>query len=160
MILRTSMKEEIKMTAATMLKKINSHRKEIIRTEKEIARYKKDYLGENEPEHMKEEGRRWIAYYRKHIEKHEAMIAELSKEAAKLATEEEQKAMIKAMAEDMARRGFSKSGYTTKGLHYGIYWNNGVTERSRYCYTMYIEGKGMVFTSGTLETVAEYILKN
>lgn len=149
------------MTAATMLKKINSHRKEIIRTEKEIARYQKEYLGKDEPEHIKEEGRKWIAYYRKHIEKHEAMIAEISKEAAKLATEEEQKAMIKAMAEDMTKRGFADRGYTTKGLRYTIIHNQyGFTDRTAHCFSMRIEGKGMVFTSGTLETVAEYILKN
>ena len=149
------------MTAATMLKKINSHRKEITRTEKEIARYKKDYLGQNEPEHIKAEGRRWIAYYRKHIEKHEAMIAEISKEAAKIATEEEQKAMIKAMAKDMAERGFADNGYTTNGLKYLIIHNQyGFTERTDHCFSMRIEGKGLVFTSGTLETVAQYILRN
>lgn len=149
------------MTAATMLKKINSHRKEIIRTEKEIARYQKDYLGENEPEHIKAEGRRWIDYYRRHIEKHEAMIAEISKEAARLATEEEQKAMIKAMAEDMAKRGFADEGYTTKGLKYLIIHNQyGFTERTDHCFSMRIEGRGVVFSSGTLETVAQYILMN
>lgn len=149
------------MTAATMLKKINSHRKEIIRTEKEIARYQKEYLGKDEPEHIKAEGRRWIEYYRKHIEKHEAMIAEISKEAAKLATEEEQKSMIKAMADDMAKRGFADRGYTTNGLQYSIYHNQyGYTDRTAHCFSMKIEGKGMVFTSGTLETVAQYILMN
>ena len=149
------------MTAATILKKINSRRKEIARTEKEIARYQKEYLGENEREDIKAEGRRWIAYYRKHIEENEAAIAEMSKEAAKLATEEEQKDMIKAMAEDMAKRGFADSGYTTNGLKYLIIHNQyGFTDRTEHCFSMRIEGKGMVFTSGTLETVAQYILRN
>ena len=149
------------MTAATMLKKINSHRKEIVRAEKEITRYQKEYLGDDEPEYIKAEGRRWIEYYRKHIEKHEATIAEISKEAAKLADEEEQKAMIKAMAEDMAKRGFADTGYTTNGLRYRIDHNKyGFTDRTAHCFTMWVEGKGMVFTSGTLETVAQYILKN
>jgi hypothetical protein len=149
------------MTAATILKRINAQRKEIRRYEKEIAYYKKEYLGENEPENVKEDGRKWIAYYTKHIKRVEEKIAEMSKEAAKLATEEEQKAMIKAMAEDMAKRGFADEGYTTNGLKYLIIHNQyGFTERTDHCFSMRIEGKGVVFASGTLETVAQYILKN
>lgn len=148
------------MTAATMLKRINSKRKEALKLQKEIARYKKDYCAKDMPEHMIEEGEKWIAYYTRRIREIEAKIAEMSKEATNLASEDERKAMIKAMAEDMENRGFSKDGYTTNGLHYSIFWNRGITERSRHCYSMVIEGRGTVFTSGTLETVAEYILNN
>lgn len=153
-------KEGKKMTAETMLKRINTKRKEIVRYEKEIARYKKVYLADGMADHMKAEGTRWINYYRECIARVETKIAEMSKEAARLANEDERKAMIKAMAEDMEKRGFKDSGYTTNGLQYSLLWNQGLTHRSKHCYTMYIEGKGTVFTSGTLETVAEYILNN
>ena len=157
------------MTVATMMKRINTMRKDCARYEKEIARYRKE-LKETEEEYkrdprinierVREDTRKWISYYYNLIQKTEAKIAEASKEAAKLATEEEQKAMIKAMADDMAARGFAKDGYTTKGLRYRIDGNCGWTDRSAHCFTMYIEGRGMVFTSGTLETVAAYILQN
>lgn len=148
------------MTAATILKRINSQRKEITRYQKEIARYQKEWCGKDMPEHMVKEGKRWIEYYQNHILRVEKKIAEMSKQAAELATEEEKKQMIRDMAEELAKRGIKWSGYTTKGLHYSIEGNHGVTERSRYCWTMYMEGHGTVFTSGTLETVAEYILNN
>lgn len=149
------------MTAETMLKRINTKRKEIVRYEKEIARYKKVYLADGMADHMKAEGTRWINYYRECIARVEAKISEMSKEAAKLANEDERKAMIKAMAEDMAKRGFSENGYTTNGLKYSIYRNCfGLTDRAKHCFAMRIEGIGTVFTSGTLETVAEYILNN
>lgn len=148
------------MTAATLLKRINSKRKDIVRYEKEIKYYTKEYCGKGMPEHMVEHGNKWIEYYRKLIAKTEAAIADMSKEAARLANKEERDMMIKAMAEDMAKNGFKVSGLTTNGLRYNIYGNTGVTERSRNCYSMNIEGKGTVFTSGTLETVAEYIINN
>lgn len=148
------------MTAATLIKRIATIRKEIARHDKEIARYEKEYCYKGAPEHMREEGDRWIRYYAGLNEKAESKIAEMSKKAAELATEEERKDMIKAMAEDMEKRGFKLDGYTTKGLHYSIFWNHGITERSKHCYSMIIEGRGTVFTSGTLETVAEYILNN
>ena len=148
------------MTAETLLKRINSQRKEALRHQKEINYYQKEFCAQDMPEHMKEEGRKWISYHDRRIREIEVKIAEMSKEAARLASEEEHNDMIKAMAEDMAKRGISKVGYTTNGLHYNIYWNNGFTDRSRHCYTMNIEGRGTVFTSGTLETVAEYIINN
>ena len=149
------------MTAATLIKRIGTARKEIARMEKEIARYEKEWCAADMPAHMAEEGKHWIAYYRKLIEKQESKIAEMSKEAARLATADEEKALIKAKAEEMAKNGFKLDGYTTRGLHYSIYHNMyGETQRTAHCYSMAIEGKGTVFTSGTLETVAEYIIKN
>lgn len=147
------------MTAATMLKRINTLRKEIAKHEREIKRYEKEYIATG-MEHMIREGERWIAYHRSIIEKKEEQIAEASKKAAELANDEEREAMVKAMAQEMAERGFKTKGFTTKGLRYIIEGNNGWTERSLHCWTMYIEGQGAVFTSGTLETVARYILNN
>lgn len=149
------------MKATTIIKRINTQRKEIIRYEKEIARYKKTYLADDCPEHMKEEGRRWIEYYRKNIKKVEDKIAGMSKQAAEIADEEERREMIRAMADDMEKNGIKLDGFTTKGLRYTIHHNQyGFTDRTRHCWQMAIEGMGTVFTSGTLETVAEYILNN
>lgn len=149
------------MKVETILKRINTQRKEIARYEKEIARYEKEYCGKGCPDHMKAEGKRWIEYYEKHIKRVEEKISEMSKEAAKIATEEEQNQMIRDMAENMEKNGIKLNGHTTNGLSYSIYHNQyGFTDRTRHCWSMCIEGKGMVFTSGTLETVAEYILKN
>ena len=145
------------MKAETMLKRINTKRKEITRHEKEIAYYQKEYCSN---ENLKADGVRWIDYHSRLIRGLEREIAEMSKQATALATEDEKKAMIRAMAEDMEKRGIKKNGYTTNGLSYSIYWNEGITKRSRHCYSMNIEGKGTVFTSGTLETVAEYIINN
>lgn len=147
------------MKAATIIKRIGTMRKEIKRYEREIKYYEKEYMTCEAP-HMQNEGRKWIEYYRGMIRKQESKIAEASKEAAKLASKEERDEMIKAMAQDMAERGFEREGYTTNGLKYSIYGNSGWTERSRHCWSMNIEGHGCVFTSGTLETVAEYIINN
>ena len=152
------------MTVATMMKRINTLRKDVIRYEKEIARYEKDikeYKTKSVPncEYCIEDCRKWIDYYVKHIKRTEEKIAEMSKEAAALATEEEEKAMIKAMADDMMKRGVAHEGYTTKGLRYYLDWNRGWTERSAHCFTMRINGQ-VVFTSGDISTVAAYILKN
>lgn len=148
------------MKAATLIKRIESKRKDIAKYQKQSRYYEKEYCSEGNKAWAVEEGRRWIAYYAKLIDNTQEAIVKLSREAAKLATEEEHKEMIKAMADDMAKNGFSWYGHTTNGLHYTIEGNCGLTERSRHCYSMIIEGKQTVFTSGTLETVAEYILKN
>ena len=148
------------MTAATMIKRIGTERKEIARYEKEIRKYQKEIADEQLAEVWKNDCRKWIAYYEKLIAKHEIKIAEMSKQAAQLATAEEKKEMVKAMAADMMKNGVKTIGITTSGLNYRIYGNHGITERSRYCYSMDVEGRGTVFTSGTIETVAEYILNN
>ena len=148
------------MTAATMLKRINTMRKELGKYEKEIRNYSK--LAEEAPcETARVAYQKWIGYYRKMIDAKENQIAEASKKAAAMANNEEREAMIKDMAEDMAKRGFADRGFTTNGLRYAIEHNMyGFTDRTEHCYSMTIEGKGMVFTSGTLETVARYILNN
>lgn len=40
------------------------------------------------------------------------------------------------------------SGITPQGKHFSIERNSGWTDRSRHCYTLYLEGVGVVFTSG------------
>jgi len=147
------------MTTATMMKRIATKQKEIAKYQKEIARYESEKEEAQNKWHI-DACTKWIAYYNKFIVKKETEIAEMTKQAAALASKEEMDAMIKAKAEEMATKGFKFDGLTTKGLRYSIYGNNGMTERSLHCYQMAIEGMGMVFTSGTLETVAEYILKN
>ena len=39
-------------------------------------------------------------------------------------------------------------GYTPNGKWFGIEGNSGWTMRSRHCFTLYLEGHGVVFTSG------------
>ena len=51
-------------------------------------------------------------------------------------------------------------GVTKSGKKFVWEGNNGFTERSRYCGSLYIEGVGTVFTSGTIAKVAEYIINN
>jgi len=52
------------------------------------------------------------------------------------------------------------TGKTTSGKKYEYIMNcYGVTERSRYCGTLYIDGK-CKFTSGKIEKVIEYIINN
>ena len=51
-----------------------------------------------------------------------------------------------------------KEGTTAKGKDF--YWatNNGTERRSWYCGSLWIEGMGMVFTSGTVAKAMEYLL--
>lgn len=147
------------MTAATLMKRINTVRKEITRYEKEIKHYA-DWMEEIKTADHRAYCNKWIEYYMNQIKKHEVKIAELSKQAAVLASEEEHKAMIKALADHMRENGFRDIGYTTNGKCYSIDHNKyGFTDRTDHCFTMRIDGE-TVFTSGTIETVAAYILNN
>lgn len=51
-------------------------------------------------------------------------------------------------------------GATASGKKYIWDGNHGYTERSRYCGSLWIEGVGTVFTSGTIDKAVEYLLKN
>ena len=66
----------------------------------------------------------------------------------------------KALAMNFTQHGRSIRGVTASGKRWELYGNNGWTERSRYCGTLYIEGEGAVFTSGRLDRVFDYILNN
>lgn len=56
--------------------------------------------------------------------------------------------------------GRSGNGVTKSGKKFVWEGNNGVTERSRYCGSLYVEDVGTVFTSGTIAKVVEYIINN
>lgn len=158
------------MTIETMMKKVNAKQKEVAKYQKEITKNDKGYAERVEMaktnteyakrlEMFKADHDKWNTYYRNLIEKCETEIAEMTKEAIKVATEEQKKMIISAKADEMAKNGFKMDGTTASGLRYGIIKNcHGMTQRSAHCYSMWIEGKGTQFTSGTLETVAEYIL--
>ena len=66
----------------------------------------------------------------------------------------------KALALHYTQRGRTFEGVTAGGRKWVMEGNNGWTERSRYCGTLYIEGEGTVFTSGRLDKVFEYILNS
>ena len=51
-------------------------------------------------------------------------------------------------------------GVTASGKKYIWDGNHGYTKRSRYCGTLWIEGVGTIFTSGTIDKAVEYLLKN
>ena len=72
---------------------------------------------------------------------------------------EEIKALIDAFAHDNGdgtctiRRNFKMAS----GKDAWIEWNNGYTMRSWNCVSLYVAGEGCLFTSGTIDTVIEYI---
>ena len=66
---------------------------------------------------------------------------------------------IESLSGVILMRGSSSHGFTKNGKKYTWEGNNGYTAKSRYCGSLYIEGEGTVFTSGTLAKAVEYILK-
>lgn len=56
-------------------------------------------------------------------------------------------------------RGYC-NGVTKSGKRFVFVGNNGMTIRSRYCGSLWIEGVGTVFTSGTIDKVLTYVLHN
>lgn len=67
---------------------------------------------------------------------------------------------LEALASIVIVGGKWCEGCTASGKRYIWDGNNGYTERSRYCGSLWIEGMGTVFTSGTLERAVEYLIKN
>lgn len=67
---------------------------------------------------------------------------------------------LEALASVVVVGGKWCEGCTASGKRYVWDGNNGYTERSRYCGSLWIEGMGTVFTSGTLEKAVEYLIKN
>ena len=65
----------------------------------------------------------------------------------------------KALAMNFMQYGRSFRGITASGKRWILDANNGWTERSRYCGTLWIEGEGTIFTSGRLDKVFDYILQ-
>lgn len=67
----------------------------------------------------------------------------------------------KVLALNFIDDGAHKHGITPNGKNWEFYMNNfGWTDRVHHCGTLYIEGIGCVFTSGTLARAFERILEN
>ena len=64
----------------------------------------------------------------------------------------------KALAMHFVQMGSTCKGVTASGKHWVYEGNNGWTNRSRTCGSLYIEGEGTVFTSGRIDKVFDYIL--
>ena len=67
---------------------------------------------------------------------------------------------MEALSLTMISAGRSNTGVTAAGKKFIWEGNNGFAERSRYCGSLYIDGIGTVFTSGTIAKAIEYIIKN
>lgn len=100
---------------------------------------------------------------RKYIENLD--ISQRIKESKKYSTLREklfkmaEKQGLKALQLTLIDEGNVKRGITPNGKKVVWYGNNGMTERSRYCGTLVIDGE-TIFTSGTVAKVFEYLLNN
>ena len=85
-------------------------------------------------------------------EKVEAYHRELAAEADLKAKEELMKKEFEAEQKEWAKDGITLErryhGITPNGKRFSIEGNSGWTNRSRHCFTLYLEGQGVVFTSG------------
>lgn len=85
------------------------------------------------------------AAYTEHVKEVEA-IEDLKRK------EELQRLEFEAEQREWAKDGITLEaryrGKTPKGKGFSIVGNNGWTNRSRHCFTLYLEGQGVVFTSG------------
>jgi hypothetical protein len=89
------------------------------------------------------------------LEKAEAKVEEYRKEIEQIEDlkkrEELMKAEFEAEQKEWAKDGIKLearyNGITPGGKRFLIYGNNGFTERSRHCFTLYIDGE-TIFTSG------------
>ena len=66
----------------------------------------------------------------------------------------------KALTLTLIQEGNTARGVTANGKKFVWTINYGYSIRSRYCGSLYIEGIGTVFTSGTVAKAFEYILNN
>lgn len=67
---------------------------------------------------------------------------------------------LKALSSVVITGGKWCEGCTASGKKYVWDGNSGITERSRYCCSLWIEGIGTVFTSGTITKAVEYLINN
>lgn len=74
----------------------------------------------------------------------------------KIAEQNGEKALTLTLIQD----GNTATGVTANGKKFVWTINYGYSIRSRYCGSLYIEGIGTVFTSGTVAKAFEYILNN
>lgn len=89
-----------------------------------------------------EKAERKVNEYREELARAEDLKAK--EELRKLEFEQERK----EWAKDGIKLEDRYSGLTPSGKRFSIYGNSGWTDRSRHCFTLSIEGKGCVFTSG------------
>lgn len=76
-------------------------------------------------------------------------------------SDEEIKAMQEQMIAEWLKDGIQITefygggfgGYTPEGRKFSIGANSGMTSRSDHCFTLYIQGLGTIFTSGTISSV-------
>ena len=131
---------------------------EIKRTERNLEDAKR-----NDTEMMELRG---FSAFRKDVEYYTARLEKLRNDLPKIEREEEEKAekrKAKEQSKDRARmieytqRGNDLYGMTPKGKRWVAIHNwYGVTDRTRHCYSLHIEGK-CLFTSGTIEAVLEAV---
>lgn len=114
-----------------------------------------------------------FAEYRKAVEfraaKHnEELEQRKAKKAAKEETEKiveefKKREEIKALLDEFCHNNGDGTCTIRRDFHMAsgkkacIEWNNGYTMRSWNCVSLYVEGEGCLFTSGTIETVMRYI---
>ena len=146
-------KEDKKMTVKQIEKEIRSHNKEIDSYRKNRA----ELVKENAPQHLIDYQDKWIAYHEKQLNRYREMLPEAER------IEEEK--MLKKIAKQQLKDKASTIGYinlgngdikgiTPEGKNwYGDHNWYGNTDRTLHCYTLRIEGLGVLFTSGTLERV-------
>lgn len=67
---------------------------------------------------------------------------------------------VEALCSVLIGTGRYCNGVTKSGKRFVFEGNHGMTIRSRYCGSLWIEGVGTVFTSGTIDKVLTYVLHN
>lgn len=78
---------------------------------------------------------------------------------AERAAKKQREERVKELKERFEKQGIPTEGTTAGGKKYRISHNlYGFTKRTDNCWQMAIEDEGTVFASGTIETVARYIL--
>lgn len=138
------------------VKQIEKEIKNCTRERDYHEKLKAEYANEN-LQHLIAGQDKWIAYYNKQIEKYNDMLPD--------AIRAEEEKMLKKIAKEQLKNKASTIGYIqykngdVKGITpEGKRWKGehnwyGYTDRTLHCYTLRIEGLGVLFTSGTLETV-------
>lgn len=137
--------------------------KEITRHQKELKRVTK-----NHEEMMHERG---FSCWEKEIDYEKKMISKYQEMLPAAIAEEEEKAYKKLMKQQIKEKA-SSIGYINVGngdikgiTPNGKKWYGklnwfGYTERTLHCFSLSIEGIGMMFSSGLLDTVLETVAQN
>ena len=146
-------KEDKEMTVKQIEKELGIHNKEM----DSYMKHRAELVKENAPQHLIDYQDKWIAYHAKKLKEYREMLPE----AARIEEEKMLKKIAKQQLKDKAstigyiqiRNGDIK-GITPEGKSwYGEHNWYGHTDRTLHCYTLRIEGLGVLFTSGTLDRV-------